>query len=155
MMKELLRSIAVIVFLGAVLGFAGNQLSPRGIPLIAPAKAIPRAEEYIALDKAKELWGNGVALFLDAREPADYDAGHIGNALNLPAQSFERHFSAIAPMLSPDSEMVLYCDGKECDLSHWLAESLRQQGFTNTHILHNGWTAWSQSGWPTGRGGRE
>ena len=142
----------VIVALGVVLGLAGNQLSPRGIPLIAPQK-ISKAEEFIALDKAKELWGNGTALFIDARESADYEAGHIGNALNLPALSFERHFGAIAPMLSPESQIVLYCDGKECDLSHRLAESLRQRGFANVRILFNGWTAWRQAGFPTEQGG--
>ena len=153
-MKESLPTALVIVFLGAVLGLAGNQLSPRGIPLMTPPKKISKAEEFIALDKAKELWGAGVALFIDAREPADYAAGHIGNALNLPALSFERHFGAIAPMLTPESQIVLYCDGKECDLSHRLAESLRQQGFTNAHILFNGWTTWRQAGWPTEQGPR-
>ena len=153
-MKESLPSALIIVFLGAMLGLAGNHLSPRGIPLITPPKKISKAEEFIALDKAKELWGDGAALFIDAREPADYAAGHIGNALNLTALSFERHFGAIAPMLTPESQVVLYCDGKECDFSHRLAASLRQQGFTNAHILFNGWTAWRQAGWPTQQGAR-
>ena len=153
-MKESLPSALAIVLLGAVLGLAGNQVSPRGIPLMAPPKKVSNAEEFIALDKAKELWDSGATLFIDAREPADYAAGHIGNALNLPALSFERHFGAVAPMLTPESQFVLYCDGKECDLSHRLAASLRQQGFTNAHILFNGWTIWRQAGWPTQQGAR-
>ena len=154
-MKKSLPSALAIVCLGVVLGLAGNQLSPRGLPLITPSKKIAKAEEFIALDQAKELWGNGTALFLDAREPADYAAGHIGNALNLPALSFERHFGVIAPMLTLESQIVLYCDGQECDLSHRLEKSLRQQGFTNAHILFNGWTAWRQAGLPTEAGGHK
>jgi rhodanese-related sulfurtransferase len=154
-MKSFLTPMLAIVLLGAVLGLAGNHLSPRGIPLLTPPKKIPKAEEFIALDKARELWGNGAALFIDAREPADYSAGHIGNALNLPALSFEQHFGAIVPMLTPESQIVIYCDGQECDLSHRLAESLRQQGFTNSHILFNGWTAWRQAGLPTTSGGQK
>ena len=144
-----------IVLIGIGAGLAGNQISPRGLPLITPPKQTPNAERFIALDQAKQLWHRGTALFLDAREPADYAAGHIGNALNLPAQSFAQHFGEIAPMLTPGSELVLYCDGPDCELSHRLRESLRQLGYTNTHLLFNGWTAWRQAGLPTSPGGQQ
>lgn len=142
-----------IVVLGAGLGLAGNQISPRGLPLITPPKPAPQAKDFITLDQAKQLWHSGTAFFLDAREPADYAAGHVGNALNLPSQSFATHFSEIAPMLTPESPLVLYCDGLECEQSHRLRESLRQLGYTNTHLLFNGWTVWRQAGLPTALGG--
>lgn len=145
----------LLVLLGMGLGLAANQISPRGIPLITPSEQALAAGEFIALDQAKQLWHRGAALFLDAREPADYAAGHIGNALNLPAQSFAQHFGEVAPLLTPDSELVLYCDGKECELSHRLAISLRQQGYTNLHILANGLTVWRQAGLPTTPGGQK
>jgi rhodanese-related sulfurtransferase len=134
---------------------AGNQLSPRGLPLITPPVPTRPPETFLPLDEARRLWDLGAALFLDAREPADYAACHIGNALNLPAQSFERHFAGIAPMLTPESPLVLYCDGPDCELSHRLRETLRQLGYTNTHLLFNGWTAWRQAGLPTTSGGTE
>lgn len=153
-MKSSLAKGLGIVLLGSLAGLAGNRVSPRGIPLVAPPKRAAAVEEFIPLERAKLLWGRGEALFLDAREPEDYAAGHIGNALNLPAQSFARHFGEIAPILSPESELVLYCDGVECELSHRLRESLRQAGHTNTHLLFNGWTAWRQAGLPTKPGDR-
>ena len=139
-MNRTLQQASVIVLLGVGLGLVGNQASPRGLPLITPPKAAAPADEFIALSEAKELWRGGAVLFLDAREPADYAAGHIGNALNLPAQSFEQHFGAIAPMLTPESRLILYCDGKECELSHRLRASLGQLGHTNAQLLLNGWT---------------
>ncbi|MDB6066277.1 MAG: Rhodanese domain protein [Pedosphaera sp.] len=148
---RLLKQACVIMLLGAAVGLLGNQASPRGIPLITPPEKAAKADEFITLDQANELWHGGGTLFLDAREPADYAAGHIANALNLPAQSFEQHFGEIAPMLSPRSPMVLYCDGKECELSHQLQNSLAQLGYTNAHLLFNGWTAWRQAGLPTTR----
>ena len=154
MSKTLPRALA-IVSLGVVLGLAGNRFSPRGIPLIAPPKKAPESGAFIPIDKARELWGSGVALFLDAREPADYEAGHIASALNLPALSFERHFGDIAPMLTPESPVVVYCDGTECELSHHLADNLRQLGYTNVQILSNGWTTWRQAGLPTQQGGKK
>ncbi len=149
-----LQGIA-IVLLGMAAGLGANQISPRGIPLFPPPQRAAETGEFIALAQAKRLWDGGAALFLDAREPDDYAAGHIGNALNLPAQSFAGHFGEVAPMLTPASELVLYCDGKECELSHRLAENLRQQGFTNLHILANGWTVWREAGLPATTGGRK
>jgi rhodanese-related sulfurtransferase len=139
-------------------GLAANETSPRGITLlegIAPAAPIPTTSEFIPLAQAKRLRLGGTALFLDAREPDDFAAGRIGNALNLPAQSFTLHFPEVAPVLSPDSELVLYCDGQECDPGRHLAASLRQQGFTNLHVLANGWTAWHEAGLPTTIGGQK
>ena len=108
----------------------------------------------MALEQAKQLWHLGAAFFLDAREPADYAAGHIGNALNLPAQSFAQHFGEIAPMLTPETPLVLYCDGLDCELSHRLRASLRQLGYTNMHLMSNGWTAWRQASLPVTKGGQ-
>jgi rhodanese-related sulfurtransferase len=89
---------------------------------------------------------------LDARPAADYAAGHIAHALSLPAEKFDTRYEQIAPMLAPDASIVCYCDGMECDLSHELAELLRERGYTNVHILVNGWTVWSKAGLPTRRG---
>ena len=113
----------------------------------------PSRLKSLALEQAKLFWQSGNALFLDAREPADYAAGHIASALNLPAQSFERHFGEIAPLLTPESRLILYCDGTECELSHRVRGNLRQLGYTNTHLLFNGWTTWRQAGLPTALGG--
>jgi rhodanese-related sulfurtransferase len=143
----------VIVLLGAGLGLAGNQLSPRGLPLIAPRNTAPAAGDFIPLDQAKHLWQRGDVPFLDARAQEDYAAGHIGNALSLPANSFEQQFGEVAPLLARDSEIVIYCDGEECELSHRLAGRLRQAGYANLHILRNGWTAWRQASLPTASGG--
>lgn len=137
-----------IVLIGVGAGLAGNQLSSRGLPFKTPPKPAASAETYLALGKAEEWWNSGGAFFLDAREPADFAAGHIGNALNLPAQSFVQHFGAVVPMLTPQTVLVLYCDGTECELSHRLRESLHQLGYTNTHLLFNGWTAWRSAGLP-------
>ena len=144
-----------MVLLGAGLGLAANQISPRGLALVASPKSAVAPGEFVPLEQARQLWIGGSALFLDAREPGDYAAGHIGNALNLPAQSFAQHFGEVSPMLTPASELILYCDGTECDLSHQLAEMLRQQGYTNLHILFNGWTTWKQAGLPVTPGGEK
>ncbi|MSU62229.1 MAG: rhodanese-like domain-containing protein [Pedosphaera sp.] len=151
MRKSVERGL-IIILAGIVLGTVGNLASPRGISFITPPKQIPKAEEYLSLEKAKSFWESGTSVFLDAREPEDYKAGHIGNALNLPVMAFEKHFGEVAPMLTPESKIVVYCDRTECELSHQLASQLKQTGYTNIHMLFNGWTAWREAGLPTAQG---
>ena len=143
----------VLLVAAASLALVANYASPKGIPLIPAPKRTAQATEYLAMSEAVQLWNGGAAIFLDAREAADYKAGHIGNAFNLPALSFAENYGEIAPLLSPNSELVLYCDGEECDLSHRLAASLHAQGHTNLHLLFNGWTAWRAAGLPTSKEG--
>jgi rhodanese-related sulfurtransferase len=138
-----------ILLIGIGVGLAGNKVSPRGLPLSPQPKPTNTVGTLIPLERARQFWYLGTAFFLDAREPADFTAGHIGNALNLPAQSFGERFGDIAPMLAMDSTLILYCNGSDCDLSHRLAGSLLQQGYTNLLILSNGWSAWLTAGLPT------
>jgi rhodanese-related sulfurtransferase len=148
-MNRTLVQALVILVAGGVLGLSVNRLSARGLPVITPAPQMPAAVDIISLEQAEKLWHGGNALFLDAREPADYRRGHIGNALNLPAQSFAQQYGELAPILASDTELIVYCDGLECDLSHRLAKSLRERGHTRLHLLINGWTAWHSAGLPS------
>lgn len=147
----MVRALLILV-LGAGLGLLNNAISPRGISLITPPKKAPQPEEFISLEKAHSLWITGDAIFLDARAPADFEAGHIANSLNLPADAFDEHFVSLAPMLAPEGQMVVYCDGVDCELSHHLADRLRGNGFLNVHMLFNGWTVWREAGFPVAEG---
>lgn len=151
MWRTLQRSV-VIVVASATVGLAVNAVSPRRIPYITPPKKAADPSEFVPLSEAYRLWGSGTAFFLDARAPSDYAAGHIANAFNLPAETFNEHFSQVAAYLSPNSAIICYCDGVDCDLSHKLVEQLRQNGFAKIHILQNGWTEWSKAGHPTNTG---
>ncbi len=152
LIDRLLRQALLIVALGAGVGLAANQLSPRGIPLIAPPETKPSKADFIPLEEALMLWRRGDVLFLDARAPEDYASGHIGAAVNLPAMEFEQRFPHWAPLLAPNGPLVIYCDGTECDLSRRLLQELQARGFTNGRILSNGWTVWRQAGLPTATG---
>lgn len=152
-MRSIRRAI-IIVLAGAALGLVANAVSPRRIPYITPPKAELSTEGTISLPDAQKLWASGV-FFLDARAPADYAAGHIANAFNLPWEEFDVYYPHVAPMLTPGMELVVYCNGVECELSHHLADRLKQLGFTNIHILINGWTVWHEAKLPTATGGGE
>jgi rhodanese-related sulfurtransferase len=150
-----LQRACLIVGCSAALGLGFNLVSPKGIPFITPPKPELKPEDLIALEAAKELWSSGVGFFLDARAPDDFAAGHVANALNLPADHFEQHYGEVAPLLGPDTPLVLYCDGVECELSHRLKDKLLQMGHTNAKILQNGWTVWRNAGLATETGARK
>ena len=151
--RTLFRAL-LIASAGAALGLAVNIISPRRIPFIAPPPAVAQPTDFVPLATAQQLWQGGTAFFLDARAPADYAAGHIAGAYNLPAEEFDARYPQTATLLTPDSVIVTYCDGLECDLSHHLTDRLRELGYQNVHILQNGWTAWRQAGFTTTTGNR-
>ena len=141
-----LRQALIVVLVGAAVGLAANGLSPRRIPVLTPPKAPPHAADVVTLQDAQALWNSGTALFLDARAPADYQAGHIAGALSLPIDDFDDYYLKVQPLLTPDAAIVAYCDGMDCDLSHRLMDRLREFGFHNVKLLVNGWTAWHTAG---------
>jgi rhodanese-related sulfurtransferase len=148
-MFQAVQRILLIFLLGASVGLLSNAISPKRIPLIAPPRKAPKPEDLVPLPQARDQWNSGSAFFLDARKPEDFAAGHIANALNLPAEDFDELFPKLAPMLPPDGAIVVYCDGTDCELSQRLADQLRERGYTNVHLLFDGWTAWRKAGFPT------
>jgi rhodanese-related sulfurtransferase len=144
-MRRTIQRALVIVLAGAVLGLAANAVPPRRIPYLTPRKAASRAEDTVALQQAQELWASGSAFFLDAREPADYAAGHIAGALSLPIEEFNDRFAPVERMLTPDATIIIYCDGLDCDLSERLMVRLRELGYHNVRHLVNGWSAWRRA----------
>jgi rhodanese-related sulfurtransferase len=151
-MAQTFLRVFLLVAIGASIGLLSNGFSPKGIPLITPPKKTPQPEDFLSLERAFELWSSGMAYMLDARKPEDFAAGHIAHAYNLPADNFEEHFVRLAPMLSPETELIVYCEGTECELSHRLADNLQQFGYTNVHMLYNGWAAWRDAGYPVETG---
>jgi len=151
-MRRTIQRALVIVFTGAVLGLAANAVSPRRIPYLTPPKVTLQSQDTIPLPEAQELWTSGSGFFLDARAPADYAAGHIAGSLSLPIEEFDDHFSQVQRFLSPDSMIVAYCDGMDCELSNQLMVRLRELGYHNVRHLVNGWTAWRTAGLSTHTG---
>lgn len=141
--------IAAILALGAGLGLAWNGLSGRGIAL--STNVFIRAEdEVIEAKEAKARLEKG-ALFLDARPIDFYKMEHIPGALPLPEPDFDAAFAKLEPRLRSSFDIVVYCSGWGCEASHIVAAKLRERGI-HAAILHEGWPAWTDAGYPTKAG---
>jgi rhodanese-related sulfurtransferase len=144
----LLRSVA-IVLAGALLGLLWNVGSGRGIAL--GANVLVRAEdEIVEAREAKARLDRG-ALFLDARPIEFYRMAHVPGALPLPEEGFDAAFVKIEAELRSRFDLVVYCSGFGCEASHIVARRLRERGI-QAAILHEGWPAWTDAGYPVREG---
>jgi rhodanese-related sulfurtransferase len=139
----------LIVLLGVVLGLAWNTVSGRGFAL-ATNVFIQQGDEVIEAVEAKARLDRG-ALFLDARPLDFYEMEHIPGAHPLPEDDFDRAFARLESRLRGRFDLVVYCSGYGCEASHIVARKLREKGI-HTAILHEGWPAWQDAGYPTRTG---
>lgn len=119
-----------------------------------PKKIIDEIKETIAftepkaitLDQAYTLFNRNV-IFVDARDEADYLAGHITNSINIPFDDFDNHKQKLE-LLSKEKSMVIYCGGTDCDLSILLGNLLFEQGYKQVYIFFGGWFDWLSANYP-------
>jgi rhodanese-related sulfurtransferase len=150
--KTLVREALVILAFGCVLGLLFNSFQANGIPFIAPSKAEVYARKNIptlSLEEARAKLDRGEVLFLDARDPADFQEAHIKGALNLPVRHLDLYYPKMKNALPKDAEIVVYCESPECNASLYLAEELIALGYVRIEVMLGGWEEWEDSGYPS------
>lgn len=80
-------------------------------------------------------------VFLDVREPYEWEAGHVEGSVHIPIGQIQRRFEE----LDRDRPIVVVCQvGQRSAL---VAEFLTAQGF-EAHNLHGGLHEWTAAGLP-------
>jgi rhodanese-related sulfurtransferase len=102
--------------------------------------------QAVTLEQAYKLYDKGVK-FIDARDEADFLAGHIRNSINIPFDDFDNHKQKLE-QLSKEKPMVIYCAGTDCDLSPLLANMLFEQGYKQIYVFFGGWLDWQKAKYP-------
>lgn len=75
---------------------------------------------------------------MDVREPRQFHAGHIQDAILLPADDFADRYTR---ELEPDDPVILVCErGRTSEAA---ARFLLQQGFTDVATMDGGMLAWN------------
>lgn len=153
-LKQTLWQVPALVIMAGLIALGINQWRTDGIALIGNWSVEARFSDtageslVIPIDQAGALFEQDAAVFLDARPQGQFMGGHIRGALNLPWQEVDRYFMEMADRLDGAGMIITYCDGESCELSHELALFLKEMGYSNVHILFNGWTVWQQAGLP-------
>lgn len=110
--------------------------------LVAEAKAQIRETDVAT---AAKLLKEGV-LCLDVREPAEYEAGCLPGAINLPRGVVEFRIGEHPAFADKTKQVVVYC--KTGGRSALAVLNLQRIGFTNLVSLSGGVEAWGQQGLP-------
>jgi len=81
---------------------------------------------------------------LDVRTTAEYEAGHLPGAVNVPHDQVESRASELAAF--KDKQIVVYCrTGRRSEVARG---TLAKLGFRNVLQLEGDWVAWSEAGRP-------
>jgi rhodanese-related sulfurtransferase len=111
--------------------------------------------EEIAPERAREIldlpdrdgWH-----FLDVREPDEFAETHLPGARNFPRGFLEvradlEHYKRDPWLEDRSRKLILYCGGGH--RSALATQTLMQMGFENLRSLREGWTGWTERGFPT------
>jgi rhodanese-related sulfurtransferase len=99
---------------------------------------------WVNTTQAIELINRQDALVLDVRDAADYGAGHILGAKNLPLARIDQGAGEIGK--KKERPLIVYDDGGERAAK--AAAELKKLGYTQVANLSGGLGAWRQAGLP-------
>ena len=160
----MIRQSLVLLFLAAVFGFAANLVLPNKIPFIGAYRDLhdgsgpivpPTAESgdppFIDINTAQMEHSLGQSLFVDARNPEEFECGTIPGSVNIPFEQLPdgdlgQFFDSALGKVPKDQRIVCFCSGEECDLSLHLTRNLKQLGYTQLVIFFGGAREWEKSG---------
>jgi rhodanese-related sulfurtransferase len=98
----------------------------------------------------------GAVAFIDARDEQHYRAGHIPGAREFNPYYPEKYFAAVLPACRQAEQIVVYCNGGDCDDSESAALLLRDVGITTNKlfIYIGGFEEWNSNRLPVEVGDR-
>jgi len=81
---------------------------------------------------------------VDVREPGEYLAGHLPDAINIPRGVLEFKIGDLPGLGNKDAPIVLYC--KTGGRAALATLNLQRMGYTNAQSLTGGFDAWVSGG---------
>ncbi|MFZ5981220.1 MAG: rhodanese-like domain-containing protein [Candidatus Zixiibacteriota bacterium] len=163
------KQLVVLLIFAIILGMGANLLSPNKIEFISayrdlsgsdgpiiPPDAVENDPPFIDINVAHFEHSTQRTIFIDAREPEEFNCGTIPGSINIPFDllpdgDLKLYFDSCLGHIAYDQPIVTYCSGEECDLSLHLARNLADNGYTNIMIFFGGSREWEKFGLPIER----
>lgn len=98
------------------------------------------------LNGARTRVGDPATAIIDARLPEEFAAGHLPRAWSLPVADVEQRLVNYVSQLTPETPILVYCGGSECDDALELAKKLREFGFQDVTLYPGGVAEWIEYG---------
>lgn len=99
--------------------------------------------EAVSRDELLAVLRTGSVALLDVRPENEFAAGHLPQAINIPLEQLE----SMLDKLPRDREIVAYCRGPYCVLSHEAVQRLRKLGYP-VRRFDEGFPEWKAAGLP-------
>ncbi len=115
---------------------------------------IPDVGRPIQIDtlKVKAFFDASAATIIDAREPAEYAAGHIPGAVNMPYEQVATDMEKLEKFDAQGKPIIIYCGGGTCEVSMSLGFTLVSVGKKKVLVYMGGWPEWVAAGYPVATG---
>jgi len=166
-MKKTVIEALQLGIITIIIAFIVNTVSPNGITLKGdwydnrekteleiPPSYDSAMDSLLSMQEAYILWKSG-AKFIDARDPEDYETGHIPGAISLPFDFWDGYWADVEPLLAPTDTIVCYCGGFDCESSLFAAREFKTIGYPNALIFFGGINHWEQAKLPLEYGSGE
>lgn len=97
----------------------------------------------ITMDELSERIEKSEITLLDVRPEDEFDGGHLSGAINIPIEKLD----SLLNTLPKKNEIVAYCRGPYCALSHTAVQTLLKHGY-KVRRFKDGYPEWKAAGLP-------
>jgi rhodanese-related sulfurtransferase len=125
---------------------AGAAVAAAVLVLVFEVRERVHAFAALSAQQAVRLMNQG-ALVIDLRSKELYDAGHIGDARNVPVRELEAQADSLKKWR--DKSVITYCDSGTDGAS--AARTLMKLGFSKVFNLQGGLAAWLKDNLPVAK----
>jgi len=125
-----------------------TRLKAKGLQLIASNQVTQLFRE--------PRYEQGLVVFVDARDDRHYQEGHVPGAWQFDHYRAENYLGAVLPVCLTAEQVVVYCNGGDCEDSEFAALTLSGAGITKEKLFvyGGGMTEWITNGLPVEAGAR-
>lgn len=117
-----------------------NERASVAAPSFTPEPGVVREIKY---DMFVRLLEGSANYLIDARGAEKFAQGHIKGAVNYYGGDVQSRIPDLLANVPRDRVILIYCDGGECELSHHVADVLKQFGYGPVFIYTGGWAEWT------------
>ena len=149
---QIIGQLGAFFVLAAMLGTAWHLIRSEGyyinrlaIGLVAEHQLTPEVS-FVSSENLAAMIKTGEVTVVDARIPADYQAGHIPGAMNIPISTGWLAKRELLIGVPVDRTVVVYCQSDSCRWSDTIAGTLISRGCTGVVIYRGGYQEWKRHG---------
>ena len=141
---------AIVTLLAAILGIGFRLLNGGGFLSYSPAVAAIQDKHLggflpkVDVDTVPGLLHQADVTVVDARLPADYEAGHLEGAMNIPPDSSPEQCLKIIEKVPRSDRIFIYCHSNGCPYSAIVARKLLALGYSHILYFRDGWVVWEE-----------